>query len=147
MKLAYSHLAQYILENPSIEQLSNNLFQLGHEHEIEGGIFDMEFTPNRGDCLSIIGLLRDLAVFYTVNLNQEIYNEKLDELVIDFENLSPDICPQISFLKLEIDKIPDTYNGCLNDYFSDLNLNKNNFFTQLIPVIANSSYTNYIYLL
>ena len=136
MKLAYSHLAQYILENPSIEQLSNNLFQLGHEHEIEGGIFDMEFTPNRGDCLSIIGLLRDLAVFYTVNLNQEIYNEKLDELVIDFENLSPDICPQISFLKLEIDKIPDTYNGCLNDYFSDLNLNKNNFFTDISNYIS-----------
>ena len=136
MKLAYSHLAQYILENPSIEQLSNNLFQLGHEHEIEGGIFDMEFTPNRGDCLSIIGLLRDLAVFYTVNLNQEMYNEKLDELVIDFENLSPDICPQISFLKLEIDKIPDTYNGCLNDYFSDLNLNKNNFFTDISNYIS-----------
>jgi phenylalanyl-tRNA synthetase beta chain len=136
MKLAYSHLVQYILENPSIEQLSNNLFQLGHEHEIEDGIFDMEFTPNRGDCLSLNGLLRDLAVFYTVDLNQEIYNEKLDELVMDFENLSPDICPQISFLKLEIDKIPDTYNGCLNNYFSDLSLNKNNFFTDISNYIS-----------
>ena len=73
MKIAYSHLVQYIEENPSIEQLSINLFQLGHEHEIEDGIFDMEFTPNRGDCLSINGLLRDLAVFYKVTLNQEIY--------------------------------------------------------------------------
>ena len=83
MKIAYSHLAQHIEENPSIEQISDSLFQLGHEHEIDGGIFDMEFTPNRGDCLSINGLLRDLAAFYTVNLNHEIHNEKLNELSLD----------------------------------------------------------------
>ena len=77
MKIAYSHLVQHIEENPSIEQISDSLFQLGHEHEIDGGIFDMEFTPNRGDCLSINGLLRDLAVFYTVDLNQEAFTEKL----------------------------------------------------------------------
>ena len=131
MKIAYSHLVQRIEENPSIEQVSNSLFQLGHEHEIEGGIFDMEFTPNRGDCLSINGLLRDLAVFYTVNLSQEIHNNKLNELSIDFENLSRDICPQISFLKIEVDNIPEEYNGYLDSYFSDLNLNKNNFFTDI----------------
>ena len=131
MKIAYSHLVQHIDENPSIEHVSDILFQLGHEHEIEDGIFDMEFTPNRGDCLSINGLLRDLAVFYTVNLNQEIHNKKLNELLIDFENLSNYICPQISFLKLEIDKAPEVYKGSLDNYFSDLNLNKNNFFTDI----------------
>ena len=72
MKIAFSHLSQYIEENPTIEEISDSLFQLGHEHEIEGEIFDMEFTPNRGDCLSLNGLLRDLAVFYTVDFNQEI---------------------------------------------------------------------------
>ena len=88
MKIAYSHLVQCIAENPTIDQISDKLFQLGHEHEIDGNIFDMEFTPNRGDCLSINGLLRDLAVFYTIELNQEIYTEQLDELLIDFKNLS-----------------------------------------------------------
>lgn len=131
MKIAYSHLVQRIEENPSIEQLSNDLFQLGHEHEIEDGIFDMEFTPNRGDCLSINGLLRDLGVFYTIKSNYEIYNEKLNELLIDFENLSKDVCPKISFLKLEIDKVPEVYKGNLGNYFSDLSINKNNFFTDV----------------
>ncbi len=131
MKIAYTHLAQLIEENPSIENISKNLFQLGHEHEIENGIFNMEFTPNRGDCLSINGLLRDLAVFYTVDFKQEIYNEKFDELIIDFENLSKDICPHISFLKIEIDQIPNTYKGSLGNYYSDLSLNKNNFFTDI----------------
>ena len=131
MKISYDHLVQFILENPTIEQVSDSLFQLGHEHEIEGNIFNMEFTPNRGDCLSINGLLRDLAVFYKIKLNQEIYSEKLDELKIDFENLSKNICPQISFLKLEIDQVPDLYKNSLEDYFSVLGLNKNNFFTDV----------------
>jgi len=131
MKIAYSHLSQYIEENPTIEQISDSLFQLGHEHEIDSGIFDMEFTPNRGDCLSLNGLLRDLAVFYTVNLNQEIYTEKLEDLQIDFENLSESICPQISFLKLEIDKVPETYKNSLDKYFTGLSLNKINFFTDV----------------
>ena len=131
MKIAYSHLVQYMPENPSIEQISDSLFQLGHEHEIEGNIFDMEFTPNRGDCLSIIGLLRDLAVFYSIDFNQDIYNERLDKLNIDFENQSETICPKISFLKLEIDNVPELYKNFLEDYFSDLNISKNNFFSDV----------------
>ena len=131
MKIAYKHLVQHIEECPSIEHISNKLFQLGHEHEIDGDIFDMEFTPNRGDCLSINGLLRDLAVFYTVDLNQKVYTEKLNELQLDFENLSESICPQISFLKLEIDQVPEIYKDYLDDYFEDLSLNKSNFFTDI----------------
>ena len=131
MKIAYSHLSQCIEEKTTIEQISDSLFQLGHEHEIDDGIFDMEFTPNRGDCLSLNGLLRDLAVFYTVNFNQDIYTEKIDDLKIDFENLSDNICPQISFLKLEIENIPEIYKGSLDNYFKDLSLNKNNLFTDV----------------
>ena len=136
MKISYKHLVQYIQENPTIEKISDSLFQLGHEHEIHDNIFDMEFTPNRGDCLSINGLLRDLAVFYTVELNQDIYKEKLVELEIDYENKSKNICPKISFLRLEIDKVPKTYKNYLEDYFSDLSLNKNNFFTDVSNYIS-----------
>ena len=136
MKIAYKHLVKNIIGNPSIEEISDHLFQLGHEHEIEKNIFNMEFTPNRGDCLSLNGLLRDLSVFYDMNVNQEIYNEELKILDIDFENRSQDICPQISFLKLEIESIPDKYKDYLNDYFIDLNLNKNNFFTDISNYIS-----------
>jgi len=131
VKIAYKHLVQHIEESPSIDHLSNKLFQLGHEHEIDGNIFDMEFTPNRGDCLSINGLLRDLAVFYTVDINQEIFPEKLNELELDFVNLSESTCPKISFLKLEIDQVPNIYKNSLDNYFLDLGLNKSNFFTDV----------------
>lgn len=131
MKIAYSHLVDRIKENPSIEDISESLFQLGHEHEIEDTLFDIEFTPNRGDCLSVNGLLRDLSVFYTVEKNQEIYSGEIDNLQLNFENLSPNICPRITFLKLEIDKNPNKYKEYLENYFKDLNSNKNNFFTDI----------------
>ena len=131
MKISFSHLVSQIVEDPSIEMISESLFQLGHEHEIDGDILNMELTPNRGDCLSVNGLLRDLSAFYTVNLYEKIYSEKIDKLQLDFENLSQNICPKISFLKIEIDKIPKKYKQYLGDYFKTLNLNKNNFFTDV----------------
>ena len=78
-----------------------------------------------------MGLLRDLAVFYKIDFDQEIHIEQISELNLDFENQSENICPQISFLKLEIDKVPELYKSSLEDYFSDLGLNKNNFFTDV----------------
>ena len=67
MKIAYSHLVNFFEEQPAIEEVSNNLFQLGHENEIDNDILDIEFTPNRGDCLSLLGLARDLGTFYTIS--------------------------------------------------------------------------------
>ena len=63
MKFIYKDLLNFLSEKPSKKVLSERLFQLGHEHEINGEIFDMELTPNRGDCLSLNGLSRDLNVF------------------------------------------------------------------------------------
>ena len=63
MKIIYQDLLNLLIEKPSKELLSEKLFQLGHEHEIDGDIFEMELTPNRGDCLSLIGLARDLNIF------------------------------------------------------------------------------------
>ena len=50
MKIVYSHLLNFLEKKPSLEELSDKLFQLGHEHEIEGEVLDLEITPNRG-CL------------------------------------------------------------------------------------------------
>ncbi|MEL0238261.1 MAG: hypothetical protein VW946_02200, partial [Gammaproteobacteria bacterium] len=88
MKLAYEHLIKFIPSKPTIESISEKFFQLGHEHEIHNRIFDMELTPNRGDCLSINGLLRDLAVFYDVTPNNEMYLDDIKPLDINFINNS-----------------------------------------------------------
>ena len=74
MKINYKQLVDGIKARPSINELSKILFQLGHEHEIQNNIFDFELTPNRGDCLSIKGLSRDLKQFYDVT-EEDVYKE------------------------------------------------------------------------
>ena len=142
MKIAYQHILRLLQEKPSIEELSKKLFQLGHEHEINGSIFDMEFTPNRGDCLSLLGVSRDLNVFYKTDLNLPIYTDKLNytdklkSLNLNFVNYEKDICPEISFLNIEIKGPVKKYKHYLQSYFDDLNLNKNNFYTDISNYIG-----------
>ncbi len=131
MKFIYQDLLNFLKEQPSRDALSKKLFQLGHEHELDGDTFDMEITPNRGDCLSLVGLSRDLNNFYNYKDPHEIYDEDLDQLEIDFRNLSTDCCPKISFLEIEIDKVISPYKEYLENYFSLLGNNKTNFFTDI----------------
>ena len=63
MKIPYEHFLRFLPKTISMKDISNSLFQLGHEHEIIDNVFDIEFTPNRGDCLSLLGLSRELNIF------------------------------------------------------------------------------------
>tara|TARA_S200000501_G_scaffold175468_1_gene165201 strand:+ start:4448 stop:6352 length:1905 start_codon:yes stop_codon:yes gene_type:complete len=136
MKIAYKHISNRIKSNPSIDDISSKLFQLGHEHEINDGVFDIEITPNRGDCLSVQGILRDLAVYYDVSFFNDIYEDEIDELSINFTNKAKLNCPCICFLKIDIDNDISSYTGELKEYFSDLDVNKNNFFTDISNYIS-----------
>ncbi|MAV28343.1 MAG: hypothetical protein CMF43_00880 [Legionellales bacterium] len=136
MKFIYQDLLNFLEEKPSKEELSKKLFQLGHEHEIDGDIFDMEITPNRGDCLSLLGLSRDLNNFYGSLDTCRIYNGDLDILDIDFKNLSTKCCAKISFLEIEISKKISPYKQYLENYFSLLGINKTNFFTDVSNYIS-----------
>lgn len=131
MKLVYEDLIKFLNEKPSKEDLSDKLFQLGHEHEIHGNIFDMELTPNRGDCLSLVGLARDLNIFFGILDAPEIYEGNIENLDIDFENLACDDCKKITFLEIEIHETTSNYKPYLENYFSSLGNNKTNFFTDI----------------
>ena len=136
MKVAYKHLISYIPSKPNIDEISERFFQLGHEHEIVDEIFDMELTPNRGDCLSVHGLVRDLGTFYEIDLTNDIYEKELKKLDIGFVNHAPKACSHISFLKIDIEGEITPYGGKLKEYFRDLNINKNNFFTDISNYIS-----------
>ena len=136
MKFIYQDLLNFLKEKPPKQDLSKKLFQLGHEHEIDGDIFDMEITPNRGDCLSLFGLSRDLNNFYNNIDPYEIYDRDFETLDIDFKNLSTNCCPKISFLEIEIDKEISPYEPYLENYFSLLGNNKTNFFTDVSNYIS-----------
>jgi len=136
MKIIYQDLINYLSEKPSKELLSEKLFQLGHEHEINGNVFDMELTPNRGDCLSLLGLARDLNVFFGKSDTINIYEGNIDDLIIDFENLSPLDCPKISFLEIEIEELTNSYKPYLENYFNVIGNKKTNFFTDISNFIS-----------
>ena len=78
MKISYKHLSRHLINEVSIETISDMLFQLGHENEVQGNILDIEFTPNRGDCLSVLGLARDLNALTPSHQELEIFNGELN---------------------------------------------------------------------
>ena len=136
MKISYKHLVDRIPSKPSKEDISKKLLQLGHENTINGDILDLELTPNRGDCQSLDGILRDLNLFYDVNLYTKIYDKEIDKFEFDFVNNNPEYCPKISFLLIEVENIKNEYMGEIKNYFEDLSHNKNNFFTDISNYIS-----------
>ena len=131
MKIPYKHLLNKIDSKPSIEEVSEKLFQLGHEHEIVNNIFEFEFTPNRGDCLSKQGILQDLKSYYDVDLSLDIFDGVIDQSSINFTNHAVSCCKKISFLEIEIEKDVHAYKDYLAKYFKDLNNKSINFFTDI----------------
>ena len=136
MKFLYKDLLNFLSEKPAKELLSEKLFQLGHEHEITDDIFDMELTPNRGDCLSLNGLARELNVFFGKVQPYKIFEGDIPPLDFNFKNLCKDACPKISFLEIEIEDGIALYKPYLENYFSLLGNNKVNFFTDVSNYIS-----------
>ncbi len=136
MKFIYRDLLKFLSEKPTKESLSEKLFQLGHEHDIDGEIFDMELTPNRGDCLSLNGLARDLNIFFGKTEYLKYYEGDIDAYDFNFKNLSPEACPKISFLEIEIDSETQAYKPYLENYFSFLGNKKTNFFTDISNYVS-----------
>lgn len=68
MKYPLEWLKEYVPINLSVEALAERMTAAGFEVEsIEdspaGTIFDVEVTPNRADCLSIVGMAREISAF------------------------------------------------------------------------------------
>lgn len=105
MKISYDWLKNYIEINKTAEQLADDLSLFGHE--VEGikktgndSILDFEITPNRGDCLSILGMAREIAALYGANLKTQNSNFRINENTIDkkieIKIEKPEICPRFT---------------------------------------------------
>ena len=136
MKISFKHIKNFLNDNIDINSISDSLFKLGHENEIENNLINIEFTPNKGDCLSVLGITRDLNALHDFNNNIDIYEKEIDSLDFNFINTVPKFCPKICFLKIEIDELTKEYKPYLESYFEDLNISKNNFFTDISNYLA-----------
>ncbi len=132
MKINVDHLKGFLKNNASVDDISSKLMQLGHENIVTGNNLDLDITPNRGDCLSLLGLARELKHFYGFDTSEiDTFNGEIEDLDLDFINRSQEKCPEISFLSVKVKNIKKNYKPYLENYFKDLALNKNNFFTDI----------------
>ena len=73
--------------------------------DLEDWVFDINVTPNRGDCLSIIGIARELSALFRKEPTTPRFSIQEDEKSIDsvlsVEILDPDACPRYAARVLE----------------------------------------------
>lgn len=136
MKIHTTHLSKFFEQDLDKNILSTQLFQLGHENEVNNDTIDIELTPNRGDCLSLLGISRELNVFYKGNYDLPIYENEIELFDFDFKNYADLQCPRIFFLNISVKDLPDSYIPEVESYFKDLNIKKNNFFTDISNYVA-----------
>ncbi len=71
---------------------------IGDELGLFDTVFEFEITPNRGDCLSILGIARELRALTNRKLKiPTIKLNEIDENINDYisvEILNPDLCPR-----------------------------------------------------
>lgn len=105
MRISYEWLKDYIQLDVTPEQLAADLSLFGHTVEkIESigsdTVLDLEIHANRGDCLSVLGIAREVAALYNSKIKAQ--NSKLQLKTIDLnknikvEISDPKICPRFS---------------------------------------------------
>jgi len=101
MKISLNWLREYVETALSIEEVAEILSDLGLPYEgieylDDDAVIDVEVTTNRGDCLSYIGIARELAAATGGKLKlPEVKLAEADKHVAEFasvEILEPDLC-------------------------------------------------------
>ncbi len=123
MKISYNWLKEYVDFEQSPEKLADDLSLFGHEVESinkigADNILDFEITPNRGDCLSILGMAREISALYDIKIKSKKTlilrsikesDGKLDKK-LDIKIESLEICPRFTARiidNIEVKESPD----------------------------------------
>ena len=105
MKLPISWLKEYVPIKESPEKLAEDLQFSGTivasiEKENNAPVFDFEITPNRPDCLSAVGIAREIAAIYKRKLTiPDPFSRtkfKSQTSKIEFEVIEKNLCPYYS---------------------------------------------------
>ncbi|HVA80452.1 MAG TPA: phenylalanine--tRNA ligase subunit beta, partial [Candidatus Binataceae bacterium] len=93
-----------ILELPSDAPLGTDLASY---LAMDDTVLDVEITPNRGDCLSILGLAREVAALFGVPL--KIARVRMPKIAgaasLEIDIQAPDLCPRYAALAMSKVKI------------------------------------------
>lgn len=99
MLISYEWLKELVGISVAPEEVSKTLTMIGLEVEGETSVqgdtvFEVNVTPNRPDCLSSIGIARELSAAFKTPLKLPLHEIKNGQPVSDFsvEILDPDLC-------------------------------------------------------
>lgn len=115
MKISYNWLKEFVDIPVSAKHLAEDLSLFGHEVEDvikyeNDWILDLSITANRGDCLSILGIAREISAFYNnkIKLSQiKIEEEKIDKK-INIKIAESKICPRFTARIIDNIKIAES---------------------------------------
>ena len=118
VQVSYSWLKEYIKTDKTAEEvaklLSLHAMNVEYIKEIEGEkIFEIEITGNRPDCLSVIGLARELSVLLGKKLAEEEVKtheqkENNKQAKLEIKILDQKLCPRYSGAVLSGVKVGDS---------------------------------------
>jgi phenylalanyl-tRNA synthetase beta chain len=103
MRVPLEWLREYVAITDSAEEVATRLTMGGLEVEgIEesplGPVLDVYVTPNRGDCLSMLGVAREIAALYGVALAEHTPPKSADggpvSDLVKIQIQDPDLCPR-----------------------------------------------------
>ncbi len=99
MRVPFEWLKEYIEITVSPTEVAHKLTMIGLEVEAieyidDDPVFVVNVTPNRPDCLSIIGIARELSAAYNIpyRLPAHTFAAETEELDFNVDILDPDIC-------------------------------------------------------
>ena len=115
MKISKNWLSNFISTPKSNDKLESDLTKLGLEVDTinkdkDDYIIDIEFTPNRGDCLSVYGTARDLGAYKGKKINQPACSKSVTAKInTKIKNINSAISPEYRYMILnDIDVSTET---------------------------------------
>ncbi|MFH1749319.1 MAG: phenylalanine--tRNA ligase subunit beta [bacterium] len=108
MNLPVKWLKQFINTNDSVQKIAEIFTSIGHEVEsYNSTVLNLDITPNRSDCFSILGLAREYAAATNKKLTSQqkpqIPETQTSTLKLKF--LKKSICPRYTYRIIEHIKI------------------------------------------
>ena len=106
MKISKNWLSNFISTPKSNDKLESDLTKLGLEVDTinkdkDDYIIDIEFTPNRGDCLSVYGTARDLGAYKGKKINQPACSKSVTAKInTKIKNINSAISPEYRYMIL-----------------------------------------------
>jgi len=106
MKISKNWLSNFISTPKSNDKLESDLTKLGLEVDTinknkDDHIIDIEFTPNRGDCLSVYGTARDLGAYKGKKINKPACSKSVTAKInTKIKNINSAISPEYRYMIL-----------------------------------------------